>query len=148
MKFIFNRQLLGSLVFLLFGLLSFAIGSGMTIRQRTLERQGVETQGVVIDLQEHTDSDGSAYAPVVRFKTADGYTVEFVSNYSSNPPAHEVGQLVTVVYSPSDPSEAVIKGEGQVVHIVFMLAGGVFAAVGFYLVLSTFRNMTFIRPGE
>ena len=56
MKFIFNRQLLGSLVFLLFGLLSFAIGSGMTIRQRTLERQGVETQGVVIDLQEHTDS--------------------------------------------------------------------------------------------
>jgi hypothetical protein len=148
MKSIFNRQLLSPLVFMLLGLLFFAIGSGMTIHQRALEKQGLETQGVVIDLQEHSDSDGSAYAPVVRFKTADGYNVEFVSSYSSNPPAHEVGELVTVVYSTSDPGQAVIKGEGQLVHIIFMLSGGAVAIVGFYLVLSTFRNMALISPGE
>ena len=148
MKSIFNRQLLSPLVFMLFGLLFFAIGSGMTIHQRALEKQGLETQGVVIDLQEHSDSDGSSYAPIVRFKTADGNTVEFISSYSSNPPDHEIGEFVTVVYPPSEPGKAVIKGDGQLVHIIFMLSGGAVAIAGFYLVLSTFRSLAFLNPSQ
>jgi len=143
MKAIFNKKLVGPLIFMLIGLLFFSIGSGLTVRQRTLEQEGVEAQGAVVDLQENYDSDGSTYTPVVRFRTRDGQAIEFVSSYSSSPPAFDVGESVTVVYPLENPTKAIIKGEGQLLHIVFMLLGGLVAAIGFYLIYSTIRDLSF-----
>jgi len=148
MSAIFNKQMIVPLIFTLFGLLFFAIGSGLTMRQRSLEQQGIEAQGVVIDLQENYDSDGSTYKPVVQFKTRGGQNVEFASSYSSNPPAYDIGESVTVVYPPENPSEAIIKGDGQILHIIFMLLGGIFASVGFFLVLAGIRNTMVSEPGD
>jgi hypothetical protein len=148
MKAIFNKQLTGPAIFMFAGLLFFAIGSGMTMRQRTLEKQGIEAQGVVIDLQENYDSDGSTYTPVVQFKTKSGQSIEFASSYSSSPPAYDVGESVTVVYPPNNPAEAIIKSDGQFLHIIFMLLGGIVTAVGFYLVVSTLRAAAIISPEE
>ena len=148
MKSIFNKQLFGPLAFLLFGLLFFLVGSGMTMHQRTLEKQGIEAQGTVVGLQENYDSDGSTYAPIVQFKTADGQSVEFVSTYFSSPSAYKVGESVIVVYPPNDPGRTVIKGDGQLLHVIFMLAGGIVAAVGLYLMLTTLRETAFIKTGE
>ena len=142
------KQLTGPAIFMLAGLLFFAIGSGMTMRQRTLEGQGIEVPGVVVNLQENYDSDGSTYTPVVQFKTSSGQSIEFVSSYSSNPPAYDVGESVTVVYPPENPADAIIKGDGQLLHIIFMLLGGIVAAVGFYLVISTLRAAAIISPEE
>lgn len=47
-----------------------------------------------------------------------------------------------VVYPPEDPQNAIIKGDGQFLHIIFMLVGGIVAAVGFYLLFSTFRTLS------
>lgn len=140
MKAIFNKQLILPLFFLFFGSLFFAIGSGLTYQQRTLEKQGIEAQGVVVGLQENYDSDGSAFRPVVQFKTANGQSVEFVSSYSSSPPAYDVGEPVIVVYLPEEPLNAIIKGDGQLLHIILMAVGGIFAAVGSYLIYSILRN--------
>lgn len=148
MKTLFSKQLISPLIFLLFGLLFFAIGSGLTYRQRSMEKQGIEAQGVVVGLQENSDSDGSTYAPVVQFKTASGQSVRFISSYYSSPPAYDVGEAVVVVYPPEKPENAIIKGDGQLLHIIFMLLGGIVAAVGFYLMFSTLRDMTFIGPEE
>ena len=144
---IFNKQLVGPLILMLFGLLFFAIGSGLTMRQRSLEKQGIEAQGVVVGLQENYDSDGSTYAPIVQFRLGN-QNREFVSSYSSSPPAYEVGEQVIVVYPPDEPNKAIIKGDGQLLHIIFMLVGGMVAAVGSYLIFSTLRDMTVINPGE
>ena len=148
MKTLFNKQLVGPFIFFLFGMLFFAIGSGMTLRQRTLESQGIEVPGVVVDLQENYDSDGSTYTPVVQFIAKGGQSIEFVSSYSSSPPAYDVGESVTVVYPPDNPSDAIIKGDGQFLHIIFMLLGGTVAAIGFYLVFSALRAAAFISPEE
>ena len=147
MKAIF-KQLTGPIIFMFAGLLFFAIGSGMTMHQRTLEKQGIEAPGVVIDLQEHSDSEGSTYSPVVQFKTNNGQSVEIVSSYSSSPPEHEIGESVIVVYPPDKPENAIIKGDGQLLHIIFMLLGGLFAVIGFYLVFSIVRAAANIHPGE
>jgi hypothetical protein len=103
---------------------------------------------VVVDLQENYDNHGSTYAPVVQFQTNSGQSIEFVSSYSSSPPAYEIGEQVIVVYPPYEPDKAIIKGDGQLLHIIFMLAGGIVAAIGFYLILSPLRSMAFIDPGE
>jgi hypothetical protein len=147
MRNVFNRQLLGPLFFMLFGLFFFAIGSGLTLRQRSLENSGIQAPGKVVGLQENSDSDGSSYAPVVQFKLGDK-NYEFISSYSSSPSAYEIGEQVIVVYPRDEPDKAIIKGEGQFLHIIFMLVGGIAAALGFYLMLSTLRNIVFINPNE
>lgn len=142
------KQLTGPAIFMLFGLVFFAIGTGMTMRQRTLEGQGIEAPGVVVGLQENYDSDGSTYTPVVQFQTSSGQSIKFASSYSSSPPAYYVGESVMVVYPPDNPEKAIIKGDGQILHIIFMLLGGIVAAIGFYLVFSTFRAAAIINPEE
>jgi hypothetical protein len=148
MKTVLNKQLTGPAILMLAGLLFFAIGSGMTMRQRILEKQGIEAPGVVIGLQENYDSDGSTYTPVVQFSTNSGQSIEFTSSYSSSPPAYDVGESVTVVYPPDNPADAIIKSDGQFLHIIFMLLGGAVTAVGFYLVVSTLRAVAIISPEE
>lgn len=144
----FIRQLTVPIILTLSGLLFFAIGAGLTMRQRSLEKQGMEAPGVVVALHENYDSDGSTYKPVVQFHTPGGQKVEFTSSYSSNPPAYEIGERVTVVYNPDEPSKAVIKGEGQILHIIFMLVGGIDSTIGFTLLLVAFRNKMVSEPGE
>lgn len=144
----FSKQILGLLVFMLFGLVFFAIGSGMTMRQRALEMQGIEVPGIVVGLQENYDSDGSTYTPIVQFRMGSGQSIEFASSYSSSPPAYRVGETVTVVYPPENPEKAIIKGDGQFLHIIFMLLGGIVAAIGFFQVFSKFRALAIIGPGE
>ena len=148
MSRLFNKQLLGPLIFMLFGLLFFAIGSGMTIRQRTLEVQGIEAPGSVISLQENCDSDGCTYAPEVQFTTANGQSIHFVSSYYSSPPSYDVGETVIVVYPVDKPADAIIKGDGQFLHIIFMLIGGVIAIIGSFILASTLRDITIIDPNE
>jgi hypothetical protein len=148
MQRFFSKKILGPTIFMIFGLLFFAIGSGMTMRQRTLEKRGIEAPGIVVGLHENYDSDGSTYTPIVQFRTDSGQSVEFVSSYSSSPPAYRVGETVTVVYPPENPEKAIIKGDGQFLHIIFMLLGGIVAAIGFFQVFSKFRTLAIIGPGE
>ena len=59
------------------------------------------------------DDDGyrtctTVYAPRVRFATADGRQVIFVSGTASNPPEHEKGDRIDVRYRANDPTDAVI----------------------------------------
>jgi hypothetical protein len=144
----FSKQLLGPLAFTLFGLLFFAIGSGLTMRQRSLEGQGIEVSGSVVALQENCGSDGCTYAPEIQFTTTNGQSVQFISSYSSSPPAYEVGEDVTVVYPSDNPTNAIIKGDGQFLHIIFMLIGGVIAIIGSFILASTLRDLTIIVPNE
>ena len=58
-----------------------------------------------------TDDDGhrtctTVYAPRVRFTTADGRQVVFVSGTASNPPSHQEGDRVDVRYRANDPTDA------------------------------------------
>ena len=67
--------------------------------------------GTVIDLSSRTDSDGDVmYHPVVRFTTAEGRTVQFVSGTGSSPASQSEGDSVEVLYDPDDPQDAKLSG--------------------------------------
>ena len=129
---------------MLFGLLFAAIGSGMALRQNALEKQGVEAQGMVVALQDNYDSDGITFAAVVHFRTNSGESIEFVSSYSSKSPAYDIGEDVIVVYPPDNPAKAIIKGEGRLLLIIFILVGGCIMAVALFMVINTLRALTFL----
>jgi hypothetical protein len=139
-KQIFNSFLRGPVFFILFGLVFFGIGAGLTYQQRAFERQGAQAQGEVISLTTRCDDDGCSYAPVVRFDTSTGQTISFESTYSSNPPAYAVGESVTVIYSLERPEKAVIKDQGQTFRIIFMAVGGVVITIGLVMFASNLRD--------
>jgi F0F1-type ATP synthase assembly protein I len=139
-KKLFKAFITGPVYLVIFGLIFYGIGAGLTYRQRTFERQGAQAQGEVISLAQNCDDDGCTYSPVVRFKTQGGQTFSFESTYSSSPPSHDVGDTVTVIYSRDNPEKAVIYGEGQVFRIIFMVVGGIVVTLGLGIFASNVRN--------
>jgi len=82
--------------------------------------QAIVTQGTVIaftkPLSENRTSYDSrpktttpTYAPVVRFLTQEGRSVEFTSKSGTNPPRYSEGDTVEVLYSSSSPEKATIN---------------------------------------
>ena len=77
---------------------------------------------------------------MVRFKTENGQDISFQSSYSSSPPEYDVGESVQVIYSLENPEEAVIRGEGQVLRIIFMFVGGIIITAGLGTFSANLRN--------
>jgi hypothetical protein len=75
-----------------------------------LQNEGLTTTGTVVRLEESNSSEGGCcvYSPVIEFK-ANGQTHSFEGDNASDPPAYEVGEVVNVIYDPSNPSTAQIN---------------------------------------
>lgn len=67
---------------------------GLVSRQSCEERDGGERECTTV------------YAPRVRFQTADGREITFVSDTASSPPEHDEGDLVEVRYRADRPADA------------------------------------------
>ncbi len=70
--------------------------------------------GVVIDVisKRSSDSDGHtsySYYPIVRYKAPSGESLQFESNYGSNPPSYNKGENVEVLFDPGDFKNARIN---------------------------------------
>jgi hypothetical protein len=107
---------------------------GFAIHTTMFLHHAAHAQGRVLSLKRGNDSDGDiTFAPVFDFKAEDGknYTVE--SNSYSSPPGFEVGQEVTVFYSPALPTDAKINTFWQLrsFEIVFGLLGPFFVVATF-----------------
>lgn len=110
-----------------------------------LARDGVQVEGTVISLAMSQDDDGSAsYAPVVRFTSQGGREFTFTGTVYTSPPAYQTGQKVTVLYPTDRPSEAKLKGEGNLLIIIFGIVGGLEILLGLFFggkgVLAGFRE--------
>ena len=66
--------------------------------------------GTVIELRSEVSDGDEVFYPVVRFTTAEGRSVEFVSSSGSSPPSESVGDEVEVLYDPDDPNDAQLSG--------------------------------------
>lgn len=136
-----HQSLEGGPTFLfLFGLIFFGIGAGMTYRQMVIQWNCIQVQGKVIAHSPACNDEGCTDSSVVRFQTIEGESITFTSSYSSYPPAHEIGEEVTVFYSPDNPENAFIKGEAFAFWSLFMLIGGVLILIGFISFLIKFRK--------
>ena len=146
LKKVFKSFMGAPLFVILFGLIFFGIGFGLTYQQYNLRQNGLRAQGQVVSLSEGCDDEGCSYSPVVRFTTQDGQTITYTSTFSSNPPAYNVGEEVTLFYKPDNPYKALIKGEGGVLRWIFTVIGGGVVALGLYLFARRLQEM--LMAGE
>jgi len=86
------------LVFLVAAIFSF---------RHTVEflKNGNKATATVIDLRMY-ESEGEVYAPVFTFLTSDNQLVTYELPEGSDPPAWEIGETETIIYDPSNPSNA------------------------------------------
>jgi hypothetical protein len=100
---------------------------------RTFLKEATTATGTVIELVRKHSSDSDTYAPVVRFVTDAGESIEFTSSTSNNPPGYSEGESVEVLYRPAAPRDARINGFfslwlGPIITgglgTVFLLIGG------------------------
>lgn len=128
--------------------LGLLAGAGLAVQStQSFLADAVSAPGTVQGLvaRTSTDSDGhrsTTYAPEVRFTTAEGRDITFVSATSSSPPDHQVGDAVEVLYRPQDPAGARIHDWFSLWGLPTILGGmgTVFTVVGGGLAVATLRG--------
>lgn len=81
------------------------LGLWYTYTSFKFSTNGEEVQGTVVRLESSTSDGSTTYSPVYSY-TVNGQKYEYESVNSSNPPAHEVGEQVTLLYDPDHPDKA------------------------------------------
>jgi hypothetical protein len=82
------------------------LGIWYTYTSYRFSTNGVEVESTVVRLESSSSSEGgTTYSPVYSY-TVNGQKYEYESVNSSNPPAHEVGEQVTLLYDPAHPDKA------------------------------------------
>lgn len=140
---------LGRFVFIPLGVM-LLLGTAWTVwSTRTWIAHAVEVKGAVIEMVRTRDREDTTYlfAPVVRFETREGRTVEFESTMRSYPPAYRTGQAVTVLYDPDEPRYAAIRGFFSLwlMAIILGFIGTVFLSVGSGMVVLSARAGKFFE---
>jgi hypothetical protein len=131
---IFWRLILS--IFFLIGL-GLLVGSYSAVQhtrhflQTALPASGVVVENLYGKCHGTKNRNYNCYTPRIRFRTTDGYEIDFVSG-ESNPPIYAVNETVAVLYDPHDPYHAQIDSFGS-------LWGGV--------MLMVFLGVAFTTPG-
>ena len=92
-------------LFLAIGIGAWSLSAYLYTNVRQLLAEGEHARGTVTALSR----SGSAYFPVVAFKTAEGTQIEFVGKSGSSSPTFVKGQQVEVIYRPENPNNAKIN---------------------------------------
>jgi len=125
-------------VFFLGGLLFLTVAITSAKNTRMFVGEASAAHGTVIDMVARQSSDSTTYAPVVRFETEEGETVEFTSNTSSEPPSYVKGERVEILYRPLAPHDARINDFGSLwaSPLMFGTAGSIFFLIGAGVIVS------------
>ncbi len=130
-------------LFLLIGLGLLAGGGFWIWKTIGFTGRAERAPGAVVEMVEKqgsgSDSDGPTWAPKVKFRTAGGMEIEFVSGVSSTPPSYTPGDAVEVLYDPMNPRDATIDSFVQLwlFPVLLPVLGLVFGAAGVFLILKS-----------
>lgn len=111
------------LVFLIIGV---AFGGAEISKRSSCSAQ---TVAVVSDIVSQSD-DGDTYAPVLKFRDADGNVCEQTRSIYTNPCKYEVGDEVEIAFNPDNPAKFYIIG--SYAELIFAL---IFSGVGLVVLL-------------
>jgi len=118
------------------GLLFVFLGIRTLRSSRRFRSRALRAPGVVTDVRYEvvgTDADSGMWFPVLRFATADGRTVDTTAMYGRSPAPARRGDVVSVLYDPTDPTRAAIDGPiggGGLIGSIFLGLGLIFALLG------------------
>lgn len=129
-------------LFLAIGIGAWSLSAYLYTNVRQLLAEGEHARGTVTALSR----SGSAYFPVVAFKTAEGTQIEFVGKSGSSSPTFVKGQQVEVIYRPENPNNAKINTflDLWAPPLFLTIFGTIFSVIGFAFIFLPWktRHMT------
>ncbi len=87
---------------IIFGIIAYALFRKKSAKLALCHR----TWGEVIDVKEHTGSEGPTRHPVIRYKAATGEDVTFESKFGSSNWQIKPGDRLEILVSPGTPTDA------------------------------------------
>ncbi|WP_455382070.1 DUF3592 domain-containing protein [Salinispira pacifica] len=95
-----------------------------------------------VPFMDQVKGSGVIYYPVVQFKTQDGKTIDFRAASGSQRPRFSVGDSVSVMYDPANPSDSRINSLWGVwgAPLILLGIGALFLLLGFVAPMG-FGNM-------
>jgi hypothetical protein len=125
----------------LFAVILAGAGTFQGMKIAHLDAVGLRAQGEVVRLKEESSSGSSSYYAIVKYRTDRNESVEFKDDVGSNPPSHQRGDKVTVLYLADDPREAIVDrgiGWNWAIPGIMVLC----AAFLLWLLIAILRNGT------
>jgi Protein of unknown function (DUF3592) len=101
-----------ALMFAGIGIIMFAIGAFLLIREKAFLSNDLSATATVTSLASDLDSSGNPVkCPVVNFTAANGQAIHYdASDFCANPPRYQVGQTIQVLYDPQNPNNVQFSG--------------------------------------
>lgn len=97
---------------LILGLACTFGGAAWCLKRWKLRREAVRTEGIVIELSVGVDIPQTSW-PIIEFTAEAGQTIRFRGSTGSTSSPYRPGQLVSVIYSRKNPSNAQIDNFEQ-----------------------------------
>lgn len=93
-------------------------------------KDGIKTEGRIVDVVEEWDDGNYLYAPVMEFKTPDGAVHRSTSTIFSSKEI-SIGRPIRVIYKPEAPEKAVVDGifELYLFPLIFVIPGAFFMVI-------------------
>jgi Protein of unknown function (DUF3592) len=106
-----------------FGGLFLLVGLLLLSREVVFGRSAVSAQGTIVELRKTDNADGTDWAPVIEFSTAQGQKIQFTGTSTNPPPLR--GEQVPVLYDPQNPDHARMNTIVQrwLFPLIFVLVG-------------------------
>lgn len=128
------------IAFALAGTLFLTIAYREGFKKYTLFKNGIETEGVVIDNYRKPGKTGEsrslATAPVVQFLTRNNKIQLYYSTVFTNPAAYQPGQHVRIWYLAEDPANATLEGkDAWILSLAFGIFGTAICLVAYTVLL-------------
>lgn len=126
-------------MFALAGSLLFYIGIREARENYHIFRNGIETEGTVVDLYHRpmkvNEKTSGSKAPVIQFVTNQNIQIRFYSTSFSNLSHYEIGQKLRIWYLPENPQKASLNGKDAWLLSASFLVFGFVICLIFYPML-------------
>ncbi|MBA4029366.1 MAG: hypothetical protein C0478_00355 [Planctomyces sp.] len=120
------------------------IGSISLINSIVQRMHHQTAEGEVVRQVTHRDSDGDLLTKsIVRFETDEGWH-EVEDQMAFRPPAHKIGQLVTMMYPPGEPQKAAIRRDWALVIFTGLTVIGTVVLV--FVIQSAIKEAAPVKP--
>lgn len=96
-----------ALIFLFTGLGLFVFGINIFIYNQYFYKNAISTVGVVVEVQDYKKK--KIFAPIYKYTDQNNREQKSISYFTSDPQKYTVGQVLDVLYDPSNPSYSKIK---------------------------------------
>ncbi|OGH90650.1 MAG: hypothetical protein A2479_02145 [Candidatus Magasanikbacteria bacterium RIFOXYC2_FULL_39_8] len=114
------------------GVIFVGVGGYSFLDSQKVIKTFASAQGTVVELvRSSTSNESNTYSPLVSF-VANETEYQFKSNFSSDPPAYDVGEQVNVLYNPESPQDARINSflSLYLISLIFGVTGLILLGIG------------------